>query len=283
MTFESMFLPLGLREKVDNRGVGGVPYDTGSHTRWLHSQVDLSLRDRTDPGHFRMLEEIHNRLEQNPTDYNTYILGSIAGYNVVIAGLHQPGNNPAASVGTQIRNTFPNIRFLLLVGFGGGVPVETDSGRIRLGVIASGELIIKDAFARDHLAAQCRILCFVTEAAGAVADSPCLVIRGISDYCDSHKNDMWHGYAAATAAAYARELVMRMPIYDPKKRSGSSDLAMVQAVPKDRIKLFHQIFASGPQALTGLQRAKILSWLDCIPTDSEYHVALYSRPQGTCS
>ena len=36
---------------------------------------------------------------------------------------------------------------------------------------------------------------------------PCLVIRGICDYADSHWNKQWQGYAAATAAAYAKELL----------------------------------------------------------------------------
>ena len=36
---------------------------------------------------------------------------------------------------------------------------------------------------------------------------PCLVIRGISDYADSHPTKRWQGYAAATAAAYAKELL----------------------------------------------------------------------------
>ncbi len=36
---------------------------------------------------------------------------------------------------------------------------------------------------------------------------PCLVIRGICDYADAHKNDRWQPYAAATAAAYAKELL----------------------------------------------------------------------------
>jgi len=36
---------------------------------------------------------------------------------------------------------------------------------------------------------------------------PCIVIRGISDYADSHKNNQWKHYAAATAAAYAKELL----------------------------------------------------------------------------
>jgi nucleoside phosphorylase len=40
---------------------------------------------------------------------------------------------------------------------------------------------------------------------------PCLVIRGICDYADSHKNKIWQPYAAATAAAYAKELLIVIP------------------------------------------------------------------------
>lgn len=36
---------------------------------------------------------------------------------------------------------------------------------------------------------------------------PCLIIRGKCDYSDSHKNKMWQGYAAMTAAAYAKDLL----------------------------------------------------------------------------
>jgi hypothetical protein len=51
------------------------------------------------------------------------------------------------------------------------------------------------------------VLCFEMEAAGLMNYLPCLVIRGICDYADSHKNKRWQGYAAAAAAAYARELL----------------------------------------------------------------------------
>jgi aromatic ring-opening dioxygenase LigB subunit len=34
-----------------------------------------------------------------------------------------------------------------------------------------------------------------------------LVIRGICDYADTHKNKEWQGYAAMTAAAYAKDLL----------------------------------------------------------------------------
>jgi hypothetical protein len=53
--------------------------------------------------------------------------------------LHQPGNNPAATVVTQTRMTFPNLRFGLLVGIGGGVPVNTDNGMIWLGDVVVGK------------------------------------------------------------------------------------------------------------------------------------------------
>ena len=41
-------------------------------------------------------------------------------------------------------------------------------------------------------------------------DFRCVVIRGISDYSDSHKNDEWHAYAAAVAAGLAKEILLYM-------------------------------------------------------------------------
>lgn len=40
---------------------------------------------------------------------------------------------------------------------------------------------------------------------------PCLIIRGICDYADSHKSKNWQPYAAATAASYAKELLLVIP------------------------------------------------------------------------
>lgn len=51
------------------------------------------------------------------------------------------------------------------------------------------------------------------EAAGLMDQLPCLVIRGICDYCDSHKHKQWQGYAVLTAAAYARALLEVIPLY----------------------------------------------------------------------
>ncbi|KAH1912671.1 hypothetical protein KXV48_001139, partial [Aspergillus fumigatus] len=49
-------------------------------------------------------------------------------------------------------------------------------------------------------------------AAGLMDILPCLSIRGICDYSDSHKSKEWQRYAAATAAAYARELLEELPV-----------------------------------------------------------------------
>lgn len=78
---------------------------------------------------------------------------------------------------------------------------------IHFGIIASGDKVIKDALSREKLRDELGALCAETEAAGLMDNFPCIVIRGICDYCDSHKNDHWQQYAALTAAAYARELL----------------------------------------------------------------------------
>ncbi|KUL85707.1 hypothetical protein ZTR_08454 [Talaromyces verruculosus] len=87
---------------------------------------------------------------------------------------------------------------------------EADNPAIHYGIVASGNSLIKDALIRDRLSAEEDILCFEMEAAGLVNHFPCIVIRGICDYSDSHKNKEWQGYAAMTAAAYAKDLLYRI-------------------------------------------------------------------------
>ena len=86
---------------------------------------------------------------------------------------------------------------------------ETDP-IIHYGTIASGSQLIKDSKKRDQIEKSIGALCVETEAAG-LQDFPSIVIRGICDYADSHKNDIWQFYAAAVAAAFAKELLSFMP------------------------------------------------------------------------
>ncbi|KAJ5685297.1 hypothetical protein N7536_007916 [Penicillium majusculum] len=83
---------------------------------------------------------------------------------------------------------------------------------VHYGLIASANQVVKNGTQRDQLARDLGVLCVEMEAAGLMNDFPCVVIRGICDYADSHKNEEWQGYAAAVAAAYAKELVLLVPI-----------------------------------------------------------------------
>lgn len=87
---------------------------------------------------------------------------------------------------------------------------DEDSPAIHYGLIASSNCLMKDAVARDKLAQEHGVLCFEMEAAGLMNHFPSLVIRGICDYSDSHKNKEWQGYAAMIAAAYAKDLLCRI-------------------------------------------------------------------------
>ncbi|KAL2864135.1 WD domain protein [Aspergillus lucknowensis] len=87
---------------------------------------------------------------------------------------------------------------------------EEDDPIIYYGLIASGNRVIKDAIFRDKLAAEQDVLCFEMEAAGLMNHFPCLVIRGICDYADSHKSEGWQGWAAMAAAAYAKDLLYQI-------------------------------------------------------------------------
>jgi ankyrin repeat protein/nucleoside phosphorylase len=83
---------------------------------------------------------------------------------------------------------------------------------IHYGLIASGNQVMKDGMERDKLSAELGgVLCFEMEAAGLMNNFPCLVVRGICDYADSHKNDKWQPFAAASAAACAKEILSCVP------------------------------------------------------------------------
>jgi nucleoside phosphorylase len=82
---------------------------------------------------------------------------------------------------------------------------------VHYGLIASADQVVKHGTTRDRLQRELGVLCFEMEAAGLMDNFPCLVIRGICDYADSHKNKRWQPYAAATAAAYAKELLCVIP------------------------------------------------------------------------
>lgn len=93
-----------------------------------------------------------------------------------------------------------------------------DEPRAHYGTILSGNSVIKSKKRRDELRDKYNGIAIEMEAAGMMTRLPVAVIRGISDFADPNKNDEWQPYAAATAAAYAKEMIIRL---GPRKPIGS--------------------------------------------------------------
>lgn len=88
---------------------------------------------------------------------------------------------------------------------------DDEAPAIHYGLIASGNQVMRHGATREKLRKELDVLCFEMEAAGLMDNFPCLVIRGVCDYADSHKNKKWQPYAATVAAAYAKELLYTIP------------------------------------------------------------------------
>ncbi|KAF4453923.1 putative kinesin [Fusarium austroafricanum] len=78
---------------------------------------------------------------------------------------------------------------------------------MHIGTIASGDKVMKSGEERDRVAKEEGIIAFEMEGAGIWDHFPCLIIKGICDYSDCHKNKKWQHYAAATAASYMRAVL----------------------------------------------------------------------------
>ncbi|KAJ4855810.1 ankyrin repeats (3 copies) domain-containing protein [Trichoderma breve] len=90
-------------------------------------------------------------------------------------------------------------------------PRETQDPIVHYGLIVSGNSLIRHGATRDQLAQKQGALCLETEVNGLKNAAKYLVIRGICDYADSHSSKLWHAYAAAAAAAYAKEILSFIP------------------------------------------------------------------------
>jgi nucleoside phosphorylase len=102
----------------------------------------------------------------------------------------------------------------------------SDAPVVHYGLIASGNQVMRYSGTRDRLRKELDILCFDMGAAGLMDRFPCLVIRGICDYADSHMNKRWQPYAAATAAAYANELLSLIPAKQMMRAPSAAQMAV---------------------------------------------------------
>ncbi|KAH7129019.1 nucleoside phosphorylase domain-containing protein [Dactylonectria macrodidyma] len=85
---------------------------------------------------------------------------------------------------------------------------------IFIGCVGSGNTVMKSGQDRDRIATTHNIIAFEMEGAGIWDEVPCIVVKGICDYADSHKNKKWQDFAAASAASVARAMLERYALSD---------------------------------------------------------------------
>ncbi|KAH8803460.1 hypothetical protein F5884DRAFT_712243 [Xylogone sp. PMI_703] len=86
---------------------------------------------------------------------------------------------------------------------------------IHIGTIVSGDTVMMSGEDRDVIAHEEKIIAFEMEGAGVWDNMPCVVIKGVCDYADSHKNKKFQRYAAATAAACAKAFLEERALISP--------------------------------------------------------------------
>ncbi|OJD29869.1 kinesin light chain [Diplodia corticola] len=138
-----------------------------------------------------------------------------------------------------------------------------DTPEVHYGTIASANQVMRVAATRDQISSEFgEVLCFEMEAAGLMNSFPCLVIRGICDYADSHKNKRWQPYAAGTAAACAKELLRVIPVMDVLRTQTADEMT------RDRTPIFYLPFLRnrqfvGRRAELDVLKQKLLVDKDC--------------------
>ncbi|KAI9375064.1 purine and uridine phosphorylase [Aspergillus egyptiacus] len=153
-----------------------------------------------------------------------------------------------------------------------------DDPVIHHGVIASADTLMDDAVCRDKLAARNNVLCFEREAAGLMNHFPCLVIRGISDYADSHQSKNWQGYAAMTAAAYAKDLLTRISPTRVEAERKTSEVLSEFSESLSRTDATVSVIKS---QLESHEDRAILEWLSTEDYSSQHGDYINRREAGT--
>ncbi|KAL2821132.1 nucleoside phosphorylase domain-containing protein [Aspergillus granulosus] len=99
---------------------------------------------------------------------------------------------------------------------------RTQELEIHLGLIASGDLVMKSGYHRDVIAKKEKVIAFEMEGAGVWDNLPAIIIKGVCDYADSHKNKKWQRYSALSAAACTKAFLKQWIAWDETSTPESS-------------------------------------------------------------
>ncbi|KAL9627401.1 MAG: hypothetical protein Q9164_007618, partial [Protoblastenia rupestris] len=84
---------------------------------------------------------------------------------------------------------------------------EAQRPSIHFGRIASSNQVMKSGLCRDQITNEGEVIGFEMESAGTWDYVPTVVVKGVCDYADSHKDKKWQAYAATTAAACTKAML----------------------------------------------------------------------------
>ncbi|KAF4426243.1 Ankyrin repeat domain-containing protein 50 [Colletotrichum fructicola] len=160
----------------------------------------------------------------------------------------------------------------------------SEDPEIHYGTIASGNLVIKDGAFRDQMTQQLGsdVLCYEMEAAALMNNFPCLVIRGICDYADTHKNDRWQNYAAIVAAAYTRELLEAIEVNGVEKAERIREVMASVSRGVSRIESRTKDTQKAVQSITDQKLLEeIVTWLGAPNPSGNQRDAFEQRHIGT--
>ncbi|RYP62481.1 hypothetical protein DL771_009725 [Monosporascus sp. 5C6A] len=151
--------------------------------------------------------------------------------------------------------------------------------RVHYGLIASGNQVIKNATFRDKLNRDLgdNVLCVEMESAGLIHNFPCIVIRGICDYADSHKNKDWQEHAAAVAAAFTKELLEYVQPSDVDGERPVKDILQIREIVSRTEANVETVMSK----LDTKEDLEILNWLTPIDYGPQHSDFLRRRQPGT--
>ncbi|KAL6890372.1 hypothetical protein GGI43DRAFT_430563 [Trichoderma evansii] len=84
---------------------------------------------------------------------------------------------------------------------------DKEEPAVYIGAVASGDTVMKSGEDRDRITKKEGVIAFEMEGAGVWEELPCIVVKGVCDYADCHKNKLWQNFAAATAASASKAIL----------------------------------------------------------------------------
>lgn len=156
--------------------------------------------------------------------------------------------------------------------------------RVFVGPIAAANVLLKNPQKREYLRDHFKVKAIEMEGSG-VADATWvsgragfLVIRGVCDYCDEKKGDLWQGAAAVAAAAYLRALVESIPVDGmPSIPKGTND-SVVSTRDVPPVVLSEEDMAYDERAVNTLSE-----WISGVPYDRSGKAIPYQLVDGKLS